>query len=152
MEILPIIIAVAAFLFSSVFDKSKKQAPRQTRPQAPKSVKPDVVREQTVIIAPEKPKKVVKHVEKPLSELERLERLERENASLQKKIKMMEQQRNRGVQAPILKKEANLDSDSEGFFTKDNIIQAVVFSEVLASPRARNPHRASMQRKAKNMN
>ncbi|SLL32620.1 Uncharacterised protein [Mycobacteroides abscessus subsp. abscessus] len=147
MEILPIIIAVAAFLFSSVFDKSKKQAPKQTRPQAPKSVKPDVIREPTVIAAPEKPKKIVQNVEKPLSELERLER---ENASLQKKIKMMEKQRNRGVQAPILKKEANVDS--EGFFTKDNIIQAVVFSEVLASPRARNPHRASMQRKAKNMN
>ncbi|HEO8418598.1 hypothetical protein [Niallia sp. FSL W8-0635] len=147
MEILPIIIAVAAFLFSSVFDKSKKQAPKQTRPQAPKSVKPDVIREPTVIAAPEKPKKIVQNVEKPLSELERLER---ENASLQKKIKMMEKQRNRGVQAPILKKEAN--ADSEGFFTKDNIIQAVVFSEVLASPRARNPHRASMQRKAKNMN
>lgn len=147
MEILPIIIAVAAFLFSSVFDKSKKQVQKQNRPQAPKSVKPDVVREPTVIAAPEKPKKVVKNMEKPLSELERLER---ENASLQKKIIMMEQQRNRGVRVPILKKEAS--SDSEGFFTKDNIVQAVVFSEVLASPRARNPHRASMQRKAKNMN
>jgi cell shape-determining protein MreC len=147
LEILPIIIAVAAFLFSSVFDKSKKQAPKKTRPQAPKSVKPDVVREPTVIAAPEKPKKIVQNVEKPLSELERLER---ENASLQKKIKMMEKQRNRGVQAPIFKKETN--ADSEGFFTKDNIIQAVVYSEVLASPRARNPHRASMQRKAKNIN
>lgn len=147
MEILPIIIAVAAFLFSSVFDKSKKQVSKQNRPQAPKPVIPDVEREPTVIVTPKKPKKVVQNVEKPLSELERLER---ENASLQKKIKMMEQQRNRGVQAPILKKEAN--SDSEGFFTKDNIIQAVVFSEVLASPRARNPHRVSIQRKAKNVN
>ena len=112
---------------------------------APKPVKPEVKRAAPVMTVPEKPKKVEKKREMPLSELERLQR---ENASLQKKIKMMEQQRTRGVQAPILNKEDK--ADAEGFFTKDNIIQAVVFSEVLASPRARNPHRASVQRKVKN--
>ena len=93
---------------------------------------------------PEKTKKVVEK-KKPLSELERLQR---ENASLQKKIKMMEQQRNRGAQVPVLNKVVK-GADSEGFFTKENIVQAVVFSEVLASPRSRNPHRASMQSKTK---
>jgi len=147
LEILPIIIGLVAFLFSSIFDSSKKQqGPKQKRAPAPKPVKPEVKRVSPVMTVPEKPKKVEKKTEKPLSELERLQR---ENASLQKKIKMMEQQRNRGAQVPIPNKEDNADSD--GFFTKDNIIQAVVFSEVLASPRARNPHRASIQRKVKNL-
>ena len=145
MEILPIIIAVVAFLFSSIFDNSKKQqAPKQTRPQVPKPVNREVERKQPVMAVPEKTKKVVEK-KKPLSELERLQR---ENASLQKKIKMMEQQRNRGAQVPVLNQVVK-GADSEGFFTKENIVHAVVFSEVLASPRSRNPHRASMQSKTK---
>lgn len=141
MEILPIIIAVVAFLFSSVFDNSKKQqAPKPKRPQMPKQVNTEVERERQVMTVPVRPKKVVQE-EKPLSELERLQR---ENASLQKKIKLMEKQRNRVVPGPILTKNQPQE-ESEGIFTKDNIVQAVVFSEVLASPRSRNPHRASMQ-------
>ncbi|MGO5011228.1 hypothetical protein ACTQ5K_04955 [Niallia sp. Sow4_A1] len=148
MEFIGIIIAVAAFLFSSLFDNSKKQAPKPKSPQIPKPVKTERNRESTVLRVPEKAKKAVeKAVEKenPLSELERLHR---ENASLQKKIKMMEKQRSRGVQSPLPKKEDS--ADAEGLFTKDNVIQAVVFSEVLSAPRARNPHRASMHRKGKN--
>lgn len=106
----------------------------------PKQVNAEVERERQVMTVPVKSKKVVQ-VEKPLSELERLQR---ENASLQKKINMMEKQRNRVVQGPIINKNQPLE-ESEGLFTKDNIVQAVVFSEVLASPRSRNPHRASMQ-------
>jgi hypothetical protein len=141
LEIVPIIIAVVVFLFSSVFDNSKKKpAPKPKRPQVPKQVNAEVERERQVMTVPVKSKKVVQ-VEKPLSELERLQR---ENASLQKKINMMEKQRNRVVQGPIINKNQPLE-ESEGLFTKDNIVQAVVFSEVLASPRSRNPHRASMQ-------
>lgn len=145
MEIVPIIIGVLAFLFKVIFENDKnKQTPKPTRQQVPKSkpVMPQEVREQTVIppvVKHKEPRK--QQVEKPLSELERLQR---ENASLQKKINMMEKQRNRVVQGPIINKNQPLE-ESEGLFTKDNIVQAVVFSEVLASPRSRNPHRASMQ-------
>lgn len=59
----------------------------------PKQVNAEVERERQVMTVPVKSKKVVQ-VEKPLSELERLQR---ENASLQKKINMMEKQRNRVV-------------------------------------------------------
>ena len=146
MEILPIIIAVVVFLFSSVFDNSKKkQVPKPKRPQVPKQVNAEVERERQVMTAPVRPKKVVQE-EKPLSELERLQR---ENASLQKKIKMMEKQRNRVVSGPTLNKN-QFPKESEGLFTKDNIVQAVVFSEVLASPRSKNPHRASMQHRVTN--
>ena len=144
MEIVPIIIGVLAFLFKVIFenDTNNKQAPKHKRQQSPKPVMPQEVREQTVI--PPVVKQPKQQIDKPLSELEKLQR---ENARLQNKIKVMEKQKKRDVQTPI---ELNAsDAGSQGFFTKENIVQAVVYSEILASPRSRNPHRASMKHKMK---
>lgn len=136
MEYIGIIIMIIGFLFS-LLEKDKKNKEKKQKQLARKS--PTKTQENTgnKTIRPQAREQVVatSNIDSSLSELEQLKR---QNASLQKKLKILERQQ---VINKATKFEKTANPKEESFFTKENIVDAVVFSEVLSAPRARVPHR-----------
>jgi hypothetical protein len=145
LEYISIIIVVIGFLFS-LFQKENKQTKQQTqtKPSMKRTVPAPVEIPREIIVPDQVSNRAKEYVEIADKARAEVEALRREKNSLEKKIRMLDQKQKVSIatakpnQTPV-KKEGRL-------FTKENLVEAVIFSEVLSAPRARNPHRANKRR------
>lgn len=147
MEYISIIIIIVGFLFSlfqkeATENKKKKSNQPKSIPkqinQAP-PIQREVPRPASPSVLQEAIKKRVaesiEYVEKPHPDVEKL-RSEKER--LERKVKRLEKEK-QSMSSRISVVSATNDKNT--VFTKENLKDAVIFSEVLAAPRAKNPHR-----------
>lgn len=132
MEYISIIAIVVGVLFS-LFEKSGKQKKKTPTPTPAKKTFSSSFSE-------EKRKTTLKEISTPVSELEtiksqgkmELDKLIKEKKRLEKKLQLLEQQTQQDEKALPLSYEK-----SAGVFTKNNAVDAIIFSEVLSPPRSK---------------
>ncbi|PKG21780.1 hypothetical protein [Niallia nealsonii] len=131
MEYISIIAIVVGVLFS-LFEKSgkeKKKIPMSTPIPTKKHTPPSLSEEKRIDHS--------KEISIPLSELEtiklqgrtELDNLKKEKKMLEKKLRILEHQTK-----VMVKDSSPSQEQANGFFTKNNVVDAIIFSEVLSPP------------------
>lgn len=141
MEYISLIVVIIGFLFS-MFQKEEKKG------SGKKTLKKKSVRTEPVSIPVNREKKIEQtrttsaneYVDLADKAKREIAALKKESASLEKKIHMLNQQQKMQIEANYLSHKTPSDN-GRGFIRKENMVDAVIFSEVLAPPRAKNPHR-----------
>lgn len=165
MEFIGIIIAVVGFLFSYLENEKKKKKQNEKPNQKPskelnqksneKPKKPPIIIDNPFKTLEKTDNTTLENIRSFLGNEEKkqdtssqeIEDLKRQNERLKKKLKLIEQQRLSYSKVADTSPEAS----KSNLFTKDNAVEAIVFSEVLSAPRAKSPHysyRKSMTRKS----
>ncbi|MGP7819044.1 hypothetical protein [Niallia sp. 01092] len=128
MEYISIIAIVVGFIFS-MLQKEKKSSPKnKTNQQKPFSLPEDEVFTEKNIY--ENTEEIVDTVETEL------EQIKKEKALLEKKLKSIELYNKK-----MTKDTFNSKKSGDGLFSKDKLIDAVILSEVISPPRAKNGHK-----------